>query len=293
MVVAALTPASAVVIDVGDGQGNITAPTDDFGFGNIGKVGVASGIYLGNFNGQHWVMTANHVGANNIEINGVVYQLEAGSAVQLDDPGSGNKADVLLYRITSAPTGLQNLKIANSPMTIGNNLFIAGAGRNRNVSPSYWNIVEDVWESVPGPTADRRGFTTENLHVLRWGTNTVSGIQTIESGTTTQEGFRTTFNPGTTQGVYGDSGGGAFYKEGEDWYLAGLMISVGNETGQDGGNNTAVLSTNHTYYVDLSHYSTQIMAIIPEPRTITFIGAFLWMTFCVAVHRRYIAKSKE
>lgn len=290
VIVFATLPLQAVVIDIGDGQGNTTAPIDDFGFGNVGIRGDATAIYLGYFSGQHWVISASHVTAGSIILGGQTYSAIAGSSVQLDDTTSGKKADVILYRITSAPVGLPNLQIATSPITLGQNLVMVGAGRDREVNPTYWNVSGSTWTTVDGLPADHTGYQTISSRSVRWGTNTVSGIQRINldynGNETSQYAFRTTFNPGTAQGVYRDSGGGAFYKEGEDWLLAGLTVAVGTETNQPGGSNTAIIG-NYTYFVDLSHYSNQIMAIIPEPRAITFIGAFLWMTLCLAVHRRY------
>lgn len=288
IIITSAFPLHAVVIDIGDGQGNTTAPVDDFGFGNVGIRGDATAIYLGSFNGQHWVISANHVTPGNVILGGQTYNWVSGSSIQLDDPFSGNKADVILFRISSAPVGLSNLQIATSPITNGQSLVIAGAGRDRETDPTYWSVSGSTWTEVSSSEANRMGYKTLANRTPRWGTNTVSGTNRFDlDNGTSQYGFHTTFTSETAQGVYGDSGGGAFYKDGEDWLLAGLTVAVGTENNQPGGSQTAVLG-NYTYFVDLGHYSNQIMAIIPEPRAITFIGAFLWMTLCVAVHRRYV-----
>lgn len=105
---------------------------------------------------------------------------------------------------------------------------------------------------------------------------------------TTQRAFRTLFTDGTAQGVYGDSGGGAFYQDDEGkWWLGGITLATSSEAGQP--SNTAILNSgNYTYFVDLGYYSDQIYAIIPEPRAIAFIGAFLWLALGIAIRQRYL-----
>src|SRR5262245_25626529 len=76
---AALAGARAVVVATGDGTQNATAPVDDFGFANVGKVYNSfngfynSGVYLGN----GWVLTAYHVvrdGSGGFLFNDVIFR---------------------------------------------------------------------------------------------------------------------------------------------------------------------------------------------------------------------------
>ena len=46
--------AQAVIIEAGDGTGNVTAPPDDPGWANLGNRGGTTGVYLG----RRWVLTA-------------------------------------------------------------------------------------------------------------------------------------------------------------------------------------------------------------------------------------------
>ena len=91
-------PASAVLIDFGDGTGNTSPPRDDPGFANVGSRGGLSAIYLGN----GWVLTANHVGAGPVVFESVVYQPVPGSAWRLRN-ANGKPADLLLFGIAPEP----------------------------------------------------------------------------------------------------------------------------------------------------------------------------------------------
>ena len=75
--------AGAVVIDrVNAGSGNMSAPSDDPGWNNVGAIGVGGGVYIG----YGWVLTANHVGSGDgITLGGVKYPMLPGT-------GFGNNA---------------------------------------------------------------------------------------------------------------------------------------------------------------------------------------------------------
>ena len=86
------TPARAVILGTGDGQGNTTAPADDSGFANVGILGSGRDVYLG----YGWLITAAHVynGSSGVPadtwLNGVQYANVPASGVLLANPqGAG------------------------------------------------------------------------------------------------------------------------------------------------------------------------------------------------------------
>src|SRR5262245_6711238 len=78
-------PAAGVIIGAGSGDGNTTAPSSDPGMGSVGmRSNGLSAVYLG----DGWILTANHVGAGDVQIGAVVYPWVPGSAVRLSNPDS-------------------------------------------------------------------------------------------------------------------------------------------------------------------------------------------------------------
>ncbi|MEP4076803.1 trypsin-like peptidase domain-containing protein [Haloferula sp.] len=266
--------ARAVVIDSGTGSGNTSAPGDDFGFGNIGSVGGASGIYLGN----RWVLTAYHVAGSlpaSATFGGSAYATEGGTHQRLTNNGEVGmtaNTDMVVFRLASDP-GLPWLTI-NSSVTTGDALSMAGRGRDRQSSATNWDVDTvpdpDSWTEVP-PTGDRTGYKTDATQTIRWGENLAAstGLD-VASANGDVRSFSTTFTDGglthEAQAVVGDSGGGVFHKNGDNWELAGMMYGVDLHDGQPNGAETAVYG-NETYSAELSFYRTQIIGItgIPEP----------------------------
>ncbi|MCZ6463130.1 MAG: hypothetical protein O7A09_02245, partial [Proteobacteria bacterium] len=73
LLAAAAPPASAVLIDSGDGTGNTSAPPDDPGWDHVGRTDTnLTAVYAGN----GWVITAAHVGNRPVELLGIVYPWE-------------------------------------------------------------------------------------------------------------------------------------------------------------------------------------------------------------------------
>src|SRR6266545_4418479 len=83
--------ASGVIIDSGDGTGNAYPlnPEPSWSWRNVGTIGGLSGVYLGG----KFVLTASHVGAGSIALDGVTYVYVPGTAVQLDN-GDATYADL-------------------------------------------------------------------------------------------------------------------------------------------------------------------------------------------------------
>src|SRR4051812_44329093 len=64
VVAAQLAPiARAVIVYGGDGTQNTTAPGNGAPWDHVGTIGGATGVFLGSYGGNSWVITANHVGA--------------------------------------------------------------------------------------------------------------------------------------------------------------------------------------------------------------------------------------
>jgi hypothetical protein len=120
-VATALPLVQAVVIN-GATPANVAAPADDPGWANVGWIGSASGVYLGDITvpghgAGYWVLTAAHVGAGNIVLNGTSYSPVAGSAVQLRN-GDNSLTDLELFQLSANP-GLPTLTLAASAPTVG------------------------------------------------------------------------------------------------------------------------------------------------------------------------------
>ena len=91
--------ARAVIIETGDGTGNVTAPPDDPGWAYVGKRSNTTVVYIRN----GFVLTANHVGVGQVTLDGVVYDDIPGTAFRF-----GN-ADLKVFSIW--PSALMTLAL--------------------------------------------------------------------------------------------------------------------------------------------------------------------------------------
>jgi hypothetical protein len=250
-----ISSARAVIVSGGDGSGNLTG-TGVSGWDYVGSVNGASGVYLGNYDGSYWVLTAGHVGAGNFTLNGTTYSVVDGSSVSLTND-DGAVVDLTLFRISADP-GLATLALSDSTPATGTSVTMIGYGLNRGATATRWDT---SWnESQFGVY---RGYKWTGASAKRWGKNTVVGTAT--NGTT--EYFTTTFlsTNGSAQATVGDSGGGVFITVNGTVELAGSMGLVSSFSGQPGS--TSVYG-NQTYNADISVYRTQILSIVsavPEP----------------------------
>jgi hypothetical protein len=287
LVALASTPCSAVVIRGGDGSGNATAPNDDPGWASVGMVNGGSGVYLGN----GWVLTASHLwgsGVTSAYFNGASYSVQPGSEHRLHAPSSAAPVDLEMFRITSAPPGLSDLAVSQTAPAVGATVLGIGNGRNRAASETWW---DGNWNQQTGTEA-YRGFLNSSGNAKRWGENTVA-----QRNLPVDDGYGSTFvlktyfdnnaDPSEMQAAQGDSGGGLFYKNGDQWELAGIILAVnGPRTGQPDG---TVLCGDATYIADLSRYRDQITAIaaapgeVPEPSTLAMLGGLglMWLVWRV------------
>ena len=271
-----------VVIKTGNGSGNNSAPEDDPGFANVGRVGVGSGIYLGN----RWVLTANHVGARSITFGGETFDPVPGESTRVSNPlgrGISASTDMVLYRISEEPD-LPDLRIGCRAPRIGDQLLLMGHGRDRVAQLSAWDVQtglgnnDDVWTPTTNlPAADQVGFGTESNRTLRWGfapvTRTNTAVRTASNGEVIS--IETTFDdfgdggpfPGLanvedlSRAVSGDSGGPAFRKNGDFWELVGMMHGVTPPRENQPGGTSTVLFGTVTYIADLLVYEGAIRAV--------------------------------
>jgi hypothetical protein len=241
LTLALAAPASAVVIASEPGSGNQEPPADDPGFARVGTPGIASVVYVGN----GWVLTANHVGDDDVTLGGVVYPKVLGSRVGFSNP-DGSSPDLAAYRIDPHPD-LPILEIRRETPAIGEPVVMIGHGVDRG-GPITWN-------GYPG-------FALLSTLSVRWGTNQVEGVGTLAG----DAAFATVFDADGTeheaQGRYGDSGGPVFTKNAQgEWELAGIMYTIDVYEGQP----SVALFGNVTYAIDLASYRDQIVATVrPE-----------------------------
>lgn len=246
--------AQAVVITgVGGDTINTTAPVDDFGFSRVGNMAskLGSGVYLQ----DGWVLTANHVGADDIIFSETTYTYDTGTPTQRI-----GSTDLLLFKILNPPS-MSDVVISSTRPTGGSEVFMMGFGKGREADQTTWDA---SWTEGGSPTAYTGYKWNTAEEVGRWGDNQITGNSNVTVLST--EAMTITFDQvGETyeaMGSSGDSGGGVFYKNGSTWELSGMMSAIGTLSGQP--SNTSVFS-DVTYAADLSVYRSDIMAIIPEP----------------------------
>lgn len=278
----------AVVIKSGNGSGNVTAPEDDPGFANIGRIKSGTGIYLGN----RWVMTANHIGVGSVTFGDETFEPVPGEAARVTNPlgrSLSPTTDMVLFRIAEEPE-LPELRLGCHDLTLGDQIVLIGHGRDREAELSAWEVQtrlgleNDVWTATTNiAAADEVGFQTNSNRSLRWGVspvtsssitvNTQANGQVISIETTFDEyddvsfaGFSDIEHLG--RAVRGDSGGAAFHKNGDFWELVGMIHGVTDpKENQPGGANTVLFGT-VTYSANLLAYEEQIRAIAefgPDP----------------------------
>lgn len=266
--------ASALVVAGGAGTttpaANLAAPTpaaEDPGWANVGfAANGGTAVYLGN----GWVITANHVGVQNLTfgtslISGTTYNAIPGSGIQLQDPiNTGTYADLLMYKI--ADPGLSGLAIATSSPGAADSIRMIGTGFARGSAM----------------TVDLDGATAGNQAGYSWGADRVKvwGDNTVQTATGGSVGFNNTYEyetlfgntAGDAQAADKDSGSGVlvFNSGSNQWELSGLVYAVGQYAGEPYG--ISVFGQT-TLIADLSKYSSQIQSILaPEPGTVSLLA---------------------
>jgi hypothetical protein len=265
------SPAQAVAISSGDGLGNTTAEIDDFGFANVGVCSGGSAVYLG----YGWVITAAHVPTANVLFNDQSYGYNPDSVSYLANPselGLSGSPDLKLFQLIDVPH-LPALDIATESAPFGSQVSMAGNGLDRTGEGlNSWQWDNGTWiESTS--TVHFTGYDLASSRTVRWGTNETvrNGAEfpsedsmVLSNGEVETLSYKVTFQgedglEDECQGVLGDSGGGVFFKNEDEWELAGIMIGTSKFPGQP--YDVAACST-ATYIADLSYYQDQISDII-------------------------------
>lgn len=258
LVVGALVaPAGAVVIATGSDTPNLLPPGNDPGWDNVGRVGNASGVYLGN----RWVITANHVNGGSLRLSdGREFAATVGTSARLPAVGASQNPDLRIFRLAEDP-GLPSLSIATAAPSVGEKVMMIGAGVDRATQLHGWQPSLFQWNEVPLRNATFLGFSLLSTSHMRWGLNYVDSASTLRADQTFE--FSTSFDrpsvPFEAQAVLGDSGGGVFHLNDGAWELAGLMLTVQLLGNQPGG---TVVFGDRTFVGDLAQYRTLIMTAI-------------------------------
>ena len=266
----AAAPAAAVLIGTGDGTGNTEPPgwPSYFqpGFEYVGTRGSLSAVYLG----DGWVITANHVGAGDVVIDGVAYPWVPGSEQRLENP-DGTKADLLVFEIDPHPN-LPVIPIAVDPPALDALLMIKGNGRDRGA--------EIAWDpNGPSPPGLTPGFEWAGNRTLRWGSNQVE-VYPPGGEVFNTVAFGSRFDPDgpfdECQAVTGDSGGGVFAWDASapEFVLAGIVLAILEYSNQPAATS---IHGQSSYYADLAYYRENILEVtnLPEPRGGIWFGGVL------------------
>ena len=228
-------------------QANTNAPADGVPWANMGNVNGASGIYVG----AGWVLTAWHVGANDILLNGAFYHYD-GTVNRLTN-SNGTGTDLILFHLSTLPP-LPRLTLASRTPSPSSVVDFVGFG---HISGSTQTLIN----GAPGFYWSTGGFKS-------WGNNRVNvgGVTTINAGAGDVVAFNTDFSaPGLgqtsdeAQAAAGDSGGGVFQQGGSTWQLVGVIDTIDVSPTQPG--DTAVYG-NLTYAADMATYGPQVTAIL-------------------------------
>lgn len=280
-----LTAASlpAVIVAGGDGTQNTTSPASDQGWSYVGSVNFsngnlnASGIYLGQYGGSYWVLTAKHVadsGLGSYTLNGTNYGFVTGTGKQV------GTLDLYVVQISITDPGdpllsVSNLALAATSPVLNTPLTMVGYGRNRATSTTTYYVDTSTnpytWSTTFSPaTPTATGYQYAAGNTKRWGSNTSEGTST-QSGTTY---LVTDFDNASGQGqaATGDSGGGVFsYNSTTGQYeLAGVMVTVGTYSGQPA--ETAIYG-DATYSIDIATYRSLILSTVPEPSSLALLAS--------------------
>lgn len=284
----AMQPVGAVIVGGtnGDGFNNAgestlqtfltaaTAPAFPY-WNNLIRYSDASAIYLGYNPGtmEGWALSAEHITeTTSITVGGYTYPIIDPQPLNAGQNGTqivsgGVNTDLVLYKFSvggAAPIPTQpTVPIATSAAAVGESMIMAGRGMRLDAGTGTEDTVAPYSWGTPG-TSDAVPF--------RWGSNLVGGIN-ITDGAGAKY-LATNFNaPGTStsfdgQGALGDSGGSGFILRGGEWWLSGLMYSVGDGPDADTVANPAGYG-DITYFTDVYAYRSDIAAItgtlVPEP----------------------------
>jgi hypothetical protein len=279
-------PARALVVAGVSLSATSSAPADDPGWANVGD----SGVYLGDFGGEYWVLTARHVGAGNITLGSTTYSPVANSSVIVKN-GDNSNTDLLLFRISADP-GLPTLTLSSSHPSAGSVVTTIGDGSSGGATQLFWSVNTNgnpsgntsganwSWTLLGNSTGSNASGYAWTGGGKRYGFNTLDALSTYNVGTGLTTAYVADFDAivGESQGATGDSGGAVFFKNVSTWELVGIMGAIGGYNSQPAS--TAVFG-DVTYYASVpTYYSFIADAIgIPEPSEYAAAGGLLVLGF--------------
>ncbi|NNM87204.1 MAG: trypsin-like peptidase domain-containing protein [Phycisphaerae bacterium] len=265
-IVNADNPASAI-------PDNTAAPSGLPQWNNVGSIGGASGIYVGN----GWVLTADHVGAGNFTLDGTTYDWNGKAEIRLSNPadasyGAGQSTDLVMFQLTAIPTGVANLDVASTSPAIGTTFYNVGYGLARNTAEEYftYDATTGTFTQTSNTAAPYQGFGYGSPNTKSWGQNSIVGFQSYNIGFGPVNAFYSTFTTSTDQIVSGDSGGGVFNAAGT---LIGVNDAIGEYTNQPAG--TAFIG-DQSDLINIAPFYSQITQIsgVPEPSCLALLTIF-------------------
>jgi hypothetical protein len=232
--------AAGLVIEREDETLSFQAPADDPGWANVGVCDRWTAVYLG----QGWVLTAAHVGASNVELEGKLYAADVRSRKRVAN-SDGTAADLMLFRIDPEPD-LPSLAISDEPPPIGSPIVMVGSGLGRGVKTTG---------------EGRVGFTWQAPSHKRWGTSILQEYlhdQSVGNTDTFSTRFSIAMTAYEAQAALGDSGGAAFAYLEDRWQLVGIILAVDHHIGQP---ERSSVYGNRTMIADLARYRENIQSI--------------------------------
>ena len=258
-------PAVHAIVDA-NSMANTNAPSDGAPWDNVGRIGNASGVYLGG----GWVLTASHVGVGAIELAGATYSPD-GTALQLTN-SDGTTTDLVLFHLSTLPP-LPSVPLVTSTPSAFAAVDLIGVGYISGSTQTSFGLYS--------------GFYWSSAQAKSWGNNKVNlaGVSTINIGYGNLTAFNMDFtSPGTlgpsgqtsdeAQVAPGDSGGGLFINNGSVWQLAGILDAEQLQPSQPASTSAY---GDKTYAADIATYRNEIFAVLSSgpvpPLTITRSGA--------------------
>lgn len=238
------------VVDA-NSSANTNAPADGAPWDNVGRIGSASGVYIGGA----WVLTASHVGVGPIALVGGTY-FPDGTALRLTN-SDGTPTDLILFRLSTMPP------LASVPLV--------------SSTPAAFSAVDMIgFGLIAGSTQTNlgiySGFYWSSGQFKSWGNNKINigGLTNINIGYGNLTAFSMDFtSPGTLgptgqtsdegQVAPGDSGGGLFVKNGSVWQLAGILDA--EETQFNQPPSTSAYG-DRTYAADIATYRKEIYGVL-------------------------------
>lgn len=280
LLVATRFAAPAMVFWNLDNDANLTDPGTGAPWSAVAKIydptnNAVSGsaVYLGN----GFLLTANHVfvGPNPTYHTNNYSSVNFGSTNSfLIDPTFGTYGiqvapgvDMKVIKLTLDPSGVNAATLLSTPTEEVAPATIIGWGVGRDPS-SPLGSTNVTWGNTN--TSAKRWGVNEPKTV---GTNPYDYIATV-AGATGPEFDPDGLGDAEASVTLLDSGSGLFQEIGGDWYLIGITTSTDTKDAAIYGNDaTSGSHGDFDYFARISSYDQQIIALIPEPSTVSLLAS--------------------